>query len=84
MMIRNLWEYLRPKNFNLYFLDINPDKWQAFREIRKDLECPIILTARGEIFYKALGLKLGAAGYIVKPFETKEVVAGIKVILRRT
>ena len=44
----------------------------------------IMLTAKGEVFDKVLGLELGADDYIVKPFETKEVVARIKAVLRRT
>ena len=61
------------------------DGWQVCREIRKTSECPIImLTAKGEVFDKVLGLELGADDYVVKPFETKEVVARIKAVLRRT
>lgn len=55
------------------------DGWQVCREIRKKSQVPIImLTAKGEVFDKVLGLELGADDYIVKPFETKEVVARIK------
>ena len=61
------------------------DGWQVCREIRKESECPIImLTAKGEVFDKVLGLELGADDYMVKPFEAKEVVARIKAVLRRT
>ena len=61
------------------------DGWQVCREIRKESECPIImLSAKGEVFDKVLGLELGADDYIVKPFEAKEVVARIKAVLRRT
>lgn len=61
------------------------DGWQVCREIRKKSKVPIImLTAKGEVFDKVLGLELGADDYIVKPFETKEVVARIKAVLRRT
>ena len=61
------------------------DGWQVCREIRKNLRCRLImLTAKGEVFDKVLGLELGADDYIVKPFETKEVVARIKAVLRRT
>ncbi len=60
------------------------DGWQVCRRIRKDSQCPIImLTAKGELFDKVLGLELGADDYIVKPFETKEVVARVKAVLRR-
>lgn len=61
------------------------DGWQVCREIRKTSETPIIMvTAKGETFDKVLGLELGADDYIVKPFETKEVMARIKAVLRRT
>ncbi len=61
------------------------DGWQVCREIRKKSECPIImLTAKGEVFDKVLGLELGADDYVVKPFEAKEVVARVKAVLRRS
>ena len=61
------------------------DGWQVCRKIRKKSQCPIImLTAKGELFDKVLGLELGADDYIVKPFETKEVVARVKAVLRRS
>lgn len=73
---------------DLILLDImlpTLDGWQVCREIRKKSQVPIImLTAKGEVFDKVLGLELGADDYIVKPFETKEVVARIKAVLRRT
>lgn len=60
------------------------DGWQVCREIRKKSQCPIImLTAKGEVFDKVLGLELGADDYVVKPFETKEVIARINAVLRR-
>lgn len=60
------------------------DGWQVCREIRKTSDCPIIMiTAKGETFDKVLGLELGADDYVVKPFDTKEVVARIKAVLRR-
>lgn len=73
---------------DLIILDImlpKLDGWQVCREIRKSSNCPIImLTAKGEVFDKVLGLELGADDYMVKPFEAKEVVARIKAVLRRT
>ena len=61
------------------------DGWQVCREIRKKSSCPIImLTAKGEVFDKVLGLELGADDYVVKPFETKEVIARIGAVLRRS
>ena len=73
---------------DLILLDImlpELDGWQVCREIRKHSQCPIImLTAKGEVFDKVLGPELGADDYVVKPFETKEVIARIKAVLRRT
>lgn len=73
---------------DLVLLDImmpRLDGWQVCRRIRKDSQCPIImLTAKGELFDKVLGLELGADDYIVKPFEAKEVIARIKAVLRRS
>ncbi len=73
---------------DLVLLDImlpGLDGWQICREIRKTSQTPIImLTAKGETFDKVLGLELGADDYITKPFETKEVIARIKAVLRRT
>lgn len=61
------------------------DGWQVCREIRKESNLPIIMiTAKGETFDKVLGLELGADDYISKPFDTKEVLARIKAVLRRT
>lgn len=73
---------------DLILLDImlpGLDGWQICREIRKTSQTPIImLTAKGETFDKVLGLELGADDYITKPFETKEVIARIKAVLRRS
>lgn len=75
-------------NPDLILLDImlpSLDGWQVCREIRKQSETPIImLTAKGETFDKILGLELGADDYVTKPFETKEVIARIKAVLRRS
>ena len=60
------------------------DGWEVCRRIRKEGDTPVImLTAKGETFDKVLGLELGADDYIVKPFDSKEVVARIKAVLRR-
>ena len=73
---------------NLVLLDImlpKLDGWQVCREIRKFSDTPIImLTAKGEVFDRVLGLELGADDYVVKPFDTKEIVARIKAVLRRS
>ena len=61
------------------------DGWQVCREIRRISNIPIImLTAKGETFDKVLGLELGADDYMVKPFETKELIARVKAVLRRS
>ena len=76
------------ENPDIILLDVmmpRLDGWQVCRDIRKKSECPIIMiTAKGETFDKVLGLELGADDYVVKPFETKEIVARIKAVLRRT
>lgn len=73
---------------DLVLLDImlpKMDGWQVCKEIRKNSNRPIImLTAKGELFDKILGLELGADDYIIKPFEAKEVMARIHAVLRRT
>ena len=73
---------------SLILLDImmpKLDGWQVCRQIRQKSDCPIImLTAKGETFDKVLGLELGADDYVVKPFDTKEIVARIKAVLRRS
>ena len=73
---------------DLILLDImlpKLDGWQVCREIRKSSDVPtIMLTAKGETFDKILGLELGADDYISKPFDTKEVIARIKAVLRRS
>lgn len=60
------------------------DGWAVCREIRKTSNVPIImLTAKGETFDKVTGLEMGADDYIVKPFETKELLARIHAVMRR-
>ena len=79
---------VREKAPALILLDImmpRKDGWETCSEIRTFSSAPIImLTAKGETFDKVMGLELGADDYIVKPFDTKEVVARIKAVLRRT
>ena len=61
------------------------DGLEVCRRIRKAGNTPVMmLTAKGETFDKVLGLELGADDYVTKPFDTKEVVARIKAVLRRT
>ena len=72
---------------NLILLDLmlpGIDGYQVCREIRHKSKVPIImLSAKGEIFDKVLGLELGADDYIIKPFDSKELVARVKAVLRR-
>ncbi len=72
---------------NLILLDLmlpGIDGYQVCREIRHKSNVPIImLSAKGEIFDKVLGLELGADDYIIKPFDSKELVARVKAVLRR-
>ena len=60
------------------------DGYQVCRELRASSQVPIImLSAKGEIFDKVLGLELGADDYMIKPFDSKELVARVKAVLRR-
>ncbi len=72
---------------NLVLLDLmlpGMDGYQVCREIRAKSPTPIImLSAKGEVFDKVLGLELGADDYMEKPFDTKELVARVKAVLRR-
>lgn len=72
---------------NLVLLDLmlpGIDGYQVCREIRAKSNTPIImLSAKGEVFDKVLGLELGADDYIIKPFDSKEMVARVKAVLRR-
>ena len=72
---------------NLILLDLmlpGIDGYQVCREVRAKYSTPIImLSAKGEIFDKVLGLELGADDYMEKPFDSKELVARVKAVLRR-
>ena len=72
---------------NLIILDLmlpGIDGYQVCREVRAKSSTPIImLSAKGEVFDKVLGLELGADDYILKPFDSKELVARVKAVLRR-
>ena len=78
---------IEQKPYDLYILDImlpGIDGYQVCREIRTQSNVPIImLSAKGEVFDKVLGLELGADDYIIKPFDSKELVARVKAVLRR-
>lgn len=72
---------------DLILLDImlpGMDGYEVCREIRKTSNIPIImLSAKTEVFDKVLGLELGADDYMIKPFDSKELVARVKAVLRR-
>ncbi|MCI9148098.1 MAG: response regulator transcription factor [Hungatella sp.] len=72
---------------NIILLDLmlpGIDGYQVCRELRTTSQVPIImLSAKGEIFDKVLGLELGADDYMIKPFDSKELVARVKAVLRR-
>ncbi len=79
---------LTPGGFDLVILDVmlpEMDGFEVCKEIRKKSEVPIImLTARGEVMDRVVGLELGADDYLPKPFEPRELVARIQSILKRT
>lgn len=78
------FEHYKP---NMLLLDLmlpGIDGYQVCREIRAKSDVPIImLSAKGEVFDKVLGLELGADDYILKPFDSKELMARVKAVLRR-
>ena len=80
-------EYLEKKEASVIILDImlpGMDGFQVLRKIRENLSTPVImLTARGEVTDRIVGLELGADDYLPKPFEPRELLARIQSILRR-
>jgi DNA-binding response OmpR family regulator len=79
--------FLRREVPDIVILDVmlpGKDGFEMCKEIRKDYSVPIImLTARGEVADRVLGLELGADDYLPKPFEPRELVARIQSVLRR-
>lgn len=79
---------LKTSHFDLVILDImlpDMDGFEACKQIRKDHDVPIVmLTARGEVTDKVVGLELGADDYLPKPFEPRELLARIQSVLRQT
>lgn len=75
-------------DINVIILDImlpGMDGFQVLRKIRENLSIPVVmLTARGEVTDRIVGLELGADDYLPKPFEPRELLARIQSILRRT
>ncbi|OON99868.1 MAG: DNA-binding response regulator [Epulopiscium sp. Nele67-Bin004] len=72
---------------DLVLLDImlpEMDGYDVCKEIRKMSKAPIImLTAKGDVFDRVLGLELGADDYLIKPFDPRELIARVKAVLRR-
>lgn len=80
----SIFEDFKPSLILLDLMLPGLDGYQICTEIRKTSKVPIIImTAKGETFDKVLGLELGADDYIVKPFDSKEVMARVKAVLRR-
>ena len=78
-------KYFKPDIMLLDIMLPGMDGYQVCRELRKDSNIPVImLSAKGEVFDKVLGLEMGADDYIIKPFDSKELVARVKAILRRS
>jgi OmpR family response regulator RpaB len=79
---------LRQGGFDVAILDVmlpEMDGFELCRTIRKDSQIPIVmLTARGDVMDRVVGLELGADDYLPKPFEPRELLARIQTILRRT
>ena len=78
---------LQTEEFNLLLLDVMLPEFNGFeacKKVRQNSDIPIImLTARGELADKVVGLELGADDYLAKPFEPRELVARVQSILRR-
>jgi len=81
-------DLLRKGSFDLIILDVmlpDMDGFEVCKQVRKDSSIPIVmLTARGDVMDKVVGLEIGADDYLAKPFEPRELVARIQSVLRRT
>jgi len=79
---------LKTNHYDLIILDVmlpEMDGFETVKQIRKDHETPVVmLTARGEVTDKVVGLELGADDYLPKPFEPRELLARIQSVLRRS
>ena len=79
--------FMSDKDISLIILDVMMPKLDGYgvaEEVRKMSDVPIImLSAKGEVFDKVLGLELGADDYIIKPFDSKELIARVRAVLRR-
>ena len=80
-------ELARTNHYDIILLDVMLPRltgYEVCQQIREFSNVPIImLSAKGEVFDKVLGLELGADDYIIKPFDSKELVARVKAVLRR-
>lgn len=80
-------DFFREREYKAVILDVmmpGIDGWTVLREIRRDSPVPVImLTARGEEYDKLFGFELGADDYMVKPFSPRELMARLKVVIRR-
>ena len=80
-------EKLRERDYDAAILDVMLPEMDGFalcREIRRGSDLPILmLTARGDVMDRVIGLELGADDYLPKPFEPRELLARIKALLRR-
>ncbi len=78
---------LRQGGWDAVILDVmlpEQDGFSVCRAIRQDSDIPVVmLTARGEVMDRVVGLELGADDYLPKPFEPRELVARLATVLRR-
>jgi DNA-binding response OmpR family regulator len=81
------FQILKHEEIDIIILDVmlpGMDGFEVLKEIRKSQNTPVImLTARGEVTDRIVGLELGADDYLPKPFEPRELVARIQTVLRR-
>ena len=80
-------EICRQKDFDIIIMDVmmpRLDGYSACKEIKKTKNIPVImLSARGEEYDKLFGFEIGIDDYVVKPFSPKELMARVKVVLKR-
>ncbi|MGM0395615.1 MAG: response regulator transcription factor [Bacillota bacterium] len=84
---RDALELFREREYQAVLLDVmmpEVDGWTVLREIRKESSVPVImLTARGEEYDRLFGFELGVDDYMVKPFSPRELMARLKVVIKR-
>jgi two-component system, OmpR family, response regulator len=78
---------LRAENYDAAILDVmlpEIDGFELCRQIRRESDLPVImLTARGDVMDRVVGLEIGADDYVPKPFEPRELLARLQTVLRR-